>query len=117
MDIRELVRALMRGDLLTARQFVADAQRSEFRWEMVTEPADLNNVEMVIAAAVVELLAQRAETPAPQWTHRVAGLGEPLILDPGLDGMPRSFARAKIDGPEPLLKRNLVALPDFLAVA
>jgi hypothetical protein len=40
-----------------------------------------------------------------------------LILDPGLDQMPRSFAHAKAAGPEPLRRRNLIALPDFLDVA
>ena len=34
-----------------------------------------------------------------------------------LEEMPRSFARAKSEGPEPLRKRNLLALPDFLDVA
>jgi hypothetical protein len=42
---------------------------------------------------------------------------EPFILDPGLDQMPRSLALAKAAGPEPLRKRNLFALPDFLDVA
>jgi len=117
MDIRNLVEALLAGDLLAARQFVADARRARVQWRHVPEPADLKDRELTVAAAVVELLAQRAGEAAPAWTSQVGPLGELLVLDPGLEQMPRSFARAKASGPEALLKRNLVALPDFLDVA
>jgi hypothetical protein len=117
MEISELVRAILVGDLLTARQAVADAQRMHCRWDALPHPDDLTGLEIVVAAAIVELLAARAGSSAPDWTQRVAGLSEPLILDPGLEQMPRSFAHAKAAGPEPLRRRNLVALPDFLAVA
>jgi hypothetical protein len=48
---------------------------------------------------------------------KVGALQYPVVLDPGLEKMPRSFARAKKEAPEPLRRRNLVALPDFLDVA
>lgn len=117
MDIHDLVHALLAGDLLTARQWVADAQRTSVRWQSLEQPVDLNERELSVAAAVVELLASRAGQRAPAWTTDVGAVRDLLVLDPGLEQMPRSFARAKAAGPEALLKRNIVALPDFLAVA
>jgi hypothetical protein len=117
MDIRDMVHALLAGDLLTARQWVADAQRTRVSWQDLEQPVDLNEMEMSVAAAVVELLASRAGQIAPPWTPAVGAVRELLVLDPGLEQMPRSFARAKAAGPESLLKRNIIALPDFLAVA
>jgi len=117
MDVNELVRALMAGDLLSARQSVADARRAGVQWERLDPPEGLSDPEMSVAAGVVELLASRAGATAPPWTKAVGGVRELLILDPGLEQMPRSFAHAKAAGPEALRKRNLIALPDFLDVA
>jgi len=117
MDVNELVRALVTGDLLSARQSVADAQRVGVQWEHLAPPRGLSDLEMSVAAGIVELLASRVGAKAPPWTKEVGGVQEMLILDPGLEQMPRSFAHAKAAGPEALRKRNLIALPDFLDVA
>lgn len=117
MDLRELVNALLAGDLLTARQFVTDAGREDVVWEYVEQPHGLDERELCVAAGVVELLASRAGKAPPAWTKQVGPVHEPVVLDPGLEQMPRSFARAKSAGPEPLRRRNLIALPDFLDVA
>lgn len=116
MDIRDLVHALTRGDLLAARQWTADARRANLRWELIAQPVGLTEHEASIAAAMVELFASRAGVAAP-WTSTVAGVQEPIVLDPGLEQMPRSFARAKATAPDALRRRNLIALPEFLDVA
>ena|SRR5687768_11683082 len=117
MDVRELVQAVLSGDLLTARQWVADAYRAHVQWEHLPRPVDLTECEMSVAAGIVELLASRAGGTPPPWTNTIGAVREQLVLDPGLEEMPRSFAVAKIAAPEPLRRRNLVALPDFLDVA
>jgi hypothetical protein len=117
MNVRELVRAVLAGDLLTARQCVADARRMDVQWQQLARPLDLNDEELSVAAALVELLATRMGATAPAWTSDVGGVPHVLVLDPGLEQMPRSFARAKTAGPEALLKRNMIALRDFLDVA
>jgi hypothetical protein len=117
MDLRDLVRAIFDGDLLRARQYVADFHRRKVRWEQMEQPLDLNACEMSLAAGLVELLAARSGGVAPAWTKTVGPAAEILVLDPGLEKMPRSFAHAKAAGPESLRKRNLIALPDFLDVA
>jgi hypothetical protein len=117
MDVRELVRSILDGDLLTAREWVSEARRSRLPWMELQEPSGLSEQEMSVAAAVVELLSARSGAEPPPWTANVGAVRNPFVLDPGLEKMPRSFAHAKSDGPEPLRKRNLVALPDFLDVA
>ncbi|HEV2721224.1 MAG TPA: hypothetical protein VG323_14475 [Thermoanaerobaculia bacterium] len=116
MELPDLVRAVLAGDLITARQWVADAYRSGLNWEEINPPEGLDNREMSVAAGIAELLALRRGATPPRWARTIGASTEPLILDPGLEQMPRSFARAKREGPEPLRKRNLVALPDFLDV-
>lgn len=117
MDIPELVRAILAGDLITARQLVADGHRTPIRWDQLEQPLGLSERELVVAAGVTELLALRAGGTPPSWTQAVGPAREMVVLDPGLEQMPRSFARAKTSGPEALRSRNLVALPDFLDVA
>ena len=117
MDLRVLVEAILSGDLLTARQWVADARRERVNWARFECPSDFAAREITVAAGLIELLARRAGEKPPAWTEAVGAEREPLVLDPGLEQMPRSLARAKSSGPEPLRKRNLLALPDFLDVA
>jgi hypothetical protein len=117
MELPDLVRAVLAGDLIAARQWVADAHRAGLKWEHLDRPDDLDDREMTVAAGIAELLAGRHGASPPPWTVTVGSSAEPVILDPGLEQMPRSFAYAKLKGPEALRKRNLVALPDFLDVA
>jgi hypothetical protein len=116
MELRDLVRAILQGDLLTARQWVADAHRSHLKWEDCERPNGMDERELAVAAGLAELLAQRVGAQPPSWTGLVGAHREPLMLDPGIESMPRTLARAKSHGPESLRKRNLFALPDFLDI-
>jgi hypothetical protein len=117
MIIRDLVEAILSGDLLAARQWVADALRANVVWSDLERPSGLSERELVVAGGMVELLATRGGALPPRWTGDIGAEDQPLVLDPGLERMPRSFERARTAGPEPLRKRNLIALPDFLDVA
>jgi hypothetical protein len=108
--------AILSGNLLVARQWVADARRSHLQWAACSRPLGLDEREMAVAAGLAELLAARAGTAAPSWTAAVGASNEPLFLDPGLQAMPRSLERSKTHAPEALRRRNLYALPDFLDV-
>jgi len=116
MDLHDLVRAILAGDLLTARQWVADAQRAGVRWGNLQRPSGLDKRAMSVAADVAELLATRAGAAPPAWTATVGSTDEPLLLDPGLEDMPRTLAYAKAEGPEPFRRRNLIASADFLSI-
>ncbi len=117
MELRDLVEAILAGELLRARQWVADARREGIDWEAVGWLADVDDRALVVGAAVAELLAARAGSRPPSWTSTVGAHQEPIVLDPGLESMPRSFAYAKSHGPAPFRNRNLIVLPDFLDVA
>ena len=117
MDIRDLVRALLAFDTLAARQWVADALRAGFRWSLVSRPRDLSHRELVVAAAVVELLAERAGQEPPGWTERVAAAGEQILLVRAAQSMPRLRRLCEQQGPLPLRSRGILAPPDFLSVA
>ncbi|MBV8544897.1 MAG: hypothetical protein JO088_09130 [Acidobacteria bacterium] len=116
MDLRDPVRAILSGDLLTARQWVADAQRADVRWETLGRPSGLDEREMMVAAGLAELLATRAGATPPQWTASIGSSDELVFLDPGLQDMPRTLAHAKAEGPEPFRRRNLIASRDFLSI-
>lgn len=117
MELRELVDAALAGDLLRARQWVADARRDNVEWRSIEFPKGMDERSLAVGAALLELFADRAGANAPSWTADVGSLDNVVVLDPGLETMRRSFAFAKEHGPASLLKRNLVALPDFLHVA
>ena len=117
MELRDLVEAILAGDLLAARQWVDDARRAHVNWETLQCPHEFTGRQMTVAAGLVELFAHRAGEKPPTWTATVGAERDPVVLDPGLEDMPRSFAQAKALAPEPLRKRNLFALPDFLDVA
>jgi hypothetical protein len=116
MNLHELVRAILAGDLLAARQWVADAQRPPIQWSNVERPLGLNETELIVAAGLTELLAERAGMRAPSWTSSVGASPTLFVLDPGLQQMPRTFHRAKIAGPIALRNRNLIATAEFLEV-
>src|SRR4051812_42344343 len=67
MDLSDLVRSILRGDLLMARQWVADAHRAALRWEAVQFPGDLDPRELIVAAAIAEMLAERNGARPPAW--------------------------------------------------
>lgn len=45
MEIPDLVRAILDGQLLVARQWVADARRDQIDWEQLASPSGLNERE------------------------------------------------------------------------
>jgi len=71
MDVRELVHAILAGDLIGARQLVADVQRMNPKWEQIEQPLGLSERELTIAAGITELLALRAGGRPPLWTQAI----------------------------------------------
>lgn len=117
MDLRELVRALLAFDALTARQWVADSIRQGVDWASMPEPTDLDGVALGIAAGVAELLAARAGQAPPPWTGNVHAASTPVYLVKAARTMPRLRRLCEEEGPEPLRRRGILAPPEFLIVA
>lgn len=117
MDLRELVRAILSYDALTARQWVADSLRQAFVWASMPKPTDLDEVEMGVAAGVVELLASRVGQAPPSWTTTIEASPTPVFLVKAARTMPRLRRLCEDEGPEPLRRRGILAPPEFLTVA
>jgi hypothetical protein len=117
MDLLDLVNALLSYDALTARQWLADAERSGFAWSKVSAPAGLDPTASALAAGVTELLASRAGQPAPAWTAKVPAAPQGVFLVRAAETMPRLRALCEREGPEPLRRRRLFAPPEFLTLA
>lgn len=117
MDLRDLVRSLLAGDALSARQWVDDARRGGIRWTAVSEPAGLDATALAVAAGVVELLAGRVGQEPPLWVMSVGPAPEPVYLVHAALRMPRLRRACLEEGPEPLRRRRILAPPDFLTAA
>lgn len=118
MDLRDLVRALLRYDALTARQWLADAARAGFVWTAVPAPAaDMDDTERAVAAGVAELLAARARQPPPAWAADIPPAPRSLFLVRSAATMPRLREGCEHEGPESLRRRGILAPPDFLTIA
>ena len=110
MDLRDVVKAVLSGDALEARQWVLDARSVD--WTLVPRPTDLLEDELALAAALVELLAERSGQAAPAWTAQVGPAHAPLCLLRGAG--PRLRKRLELESPEPMRRRNLFAPSDYL---
>jgi hypothetical protein len=117
MDLRELVRAILSYDALTARQWVADSLRQGVVWTSMPQPTDLDEVGMGVAAGVVELLASRAGQVPPSWVRTIEASRTPVYLVKAALTMPRLRRLCEEEGPEPLRRRGILAPPEFLKVA
>ena len=117
MDLRDLVRALIERDTLSARQWVADADRAAFDWSLVAKPSDLDALGLAVAAALVEMMTARRGTSAPIWTSAIPPAPEPVYLVRAAESLPRLRRLCEEEGPEPLRRRRLLAPPDFLTAA
>jgi hypothetical protein len=117
MDLSDVVRAILRFDALSARQWVADAARAGVTWSEVPAPLGLDQTECAVAAGVVELMAARAGQAPPAWTADIPPAPRPLFLVRSAATMPRLRVACELEGPEPLRRRGLLAPPDFLTIA
>lgn len=117
MELHDLVRALLDYDPLTARQWVADAKRSDLDWTNIEQPAGLAEDELSLAAGLVEMLSLRAGKTCPGWAGEIGPSPQIIFLVQAAESMPRLRRLCEEEGPLPLRRRGFLAPPDFLAVA
>ncbi|MFA5158783.1 MAG: hypothetical protein WC451_06415 [Patescibacteria group bacterium] len=115
MDVRDLVTALLRGETLTARQWVQDSVREGFKWGEVSAPTGLSDREMVVAAALTDLFADRANVSRPGWTFNIGAAEGPIWLV--RNDLPRFADRVKGEVPEALRSKRVFAPANFLLFA
>jgi hypothetical protein len=115
MDPRDLVQAAMRGDDLATRQWVKDAKRARVDFSQVAEP-NLDGDARVVAAALVELFAQRQGRQAPAWTQQAGHASKPIFLVQTARSYKALRRLSERTTPRALRERNVFALGDYLDV-
>jgi hypothetical protein len=117
VDLRDLVRALLSYDALSARVWLTEARRKQVEWSSIAAPTDATPTELALAAGLVELMAQRDGQAPPPWTASVGRSPTRIYLVRAAADMPRLRRLCEEEGPEPLKRRDLLAPPDFLDAA
>lgn len=115
VTIEPLVEAALERDNLRLRSLVQDLLHSNIRLAQIPRPETDDQRALVIAAALLELFAERTGQPAPDWTSSVGATPEPMFLVEAAARMKRLRTLCETAAPIPLRKRRLYAPPDFLA--
>jgi hypothetical protein len=117
MDPRELLRVVLDGDALAARQWVRDAESAEFQWSQVPPFESGDRTELAVYAGLLELLAERHGARPPSWTSQVGPAPRPVLLVKAAEKSNRMRVRLEKESPEPLRRRSVLAPPDYLKTA
>jgi hypothetical protein len=116
MNPRDLVAAAVQGDDLTARQLVKDAAREGFSWAHAPALDFTGLRDRAVYASLVELQSSRAGQAPPDWTRDVGAAPEQVFLVRAAQTSNAVLRESLENTPEPLKKRNIFALPDYLKV-
>lgn len=114
MELADFVRAILGEAHLEARQWVLDA--ADLDWAHVPRP-DLDGDALALAAGLAELMAERRRVNAPAWTSEVGAASAPMFLAPSARTMPRTRRLCETEGPLPLRRRRIYALPHCFTFA
>lgn len=106
--------AILANDALSVRSLVQDWLRSAPVFAIESTPISTDARVRVVAAAVVELLAERAGQPAPTWAAAESHLPVPLFLVEAASRSPKLRARVERESPEALRKHNVFAPAGYL---
>jgi len=115
--LEQMAEAAISRDAIRLRSLVQDWTRSAIPVSEFQRPIQLDAKALVIAAALVELLAERRGEVPPQWTQAIGGLAEPFFLVEAAASMKRLRLLCETQSPEPLRRRQLYAPPHFLEFA
>lgn len=115
--IEQLAEAAVLRDALAVRSLAQDLLHQHALLSTVPLPLGVDERARIVAAALVELLAQRRNEPPPTWTASLGALDEPFYLVAAALRMPRLRSICEQESPEPLRRRNLFAPPDYLTFA
>lgn len=115
--IEELARAALDGNALELRSLTQDWLRENPRIGNVPPPNTADPDLRVVAAALVELMAERASQSPPTWTGRVGAMRQPMFLLKSAATMRRLRQQCESESPAPLRRRRLFAPANYLCFA
>jgi hypothetical protein len=114
--LAEIVQAARRGDDLVVRQWAADCRHERVDWSILKRPSNIEGNDLAVAAALVEVMAANAVQSPPAWTGNVGAASEDVYLVPSAREMRRTREMCQTQGPEPMRKRRILALPGYLTI-
>jgi hypothetical protein len=117
VTLEALAEAALQRESLHLRSLVQDFLREHPHLADIPRPAGDNPQVLGTAAALLELLAERTDQIAPDWTAEIGAVPEPVFLLEAATRMRHLRALCETEAPEPLRKRGLFAPPDFLTFA
>lgn len=115
--LEDLAEAALAGDALQLRQLAQNWLRENPHLQICPPPRSDDPRITIVAAALIELFAERLNQKPPTWTAQIPGLPNPLYLLKSAQTMPRLRTMCQAESPPPLRKRNLFAPANFLSFA
>ena len=115
--VDELAEVAISGDALLLRSVARDWLRDNRQFPMIPPPKTTDPKRRAVAAALVEMFAERANQSAPHWTRDVVSSPEPLFLLREALKMRRLHQLCEEESPLPLRRRRIYAPPNFLSFA
>lgn len=108
---------LLEYDDFHLRLYVQAWLREEPQFTAMPQPTSADLRILCVAAALIELLAQRAGQAPPPWTTAMGALPEPFFVMRFAErpGFTRDLCLN--ESPEPFRRRNIFAPPNFLEMA
>ena len=117
VGLEQLAAAALAGDALGLRSLVQDWLADNPRLAECPRPPSNDPEVLAVAAALVELFAQRAGQAPPDWSGRIGPLAQPRFLVRAAATMRRLRQMCETESPAPLRRRNLYAPANFLQFA
>lgn len=115
--LEELAQAALAGDALRVRSLSQDWLRENPNMRSIDAPESIDPNVRAVAAAFVELFADRLGHSPPPWAAEVPAASEPLFLLKEARTMRRLRVLCLEHSPLPLRRRKLYAPPDYLSFA
>jgi hypothetical protein len=117
VQVEQLAEAALAGDALKLRGLTQDFLRQPARLADSKPPISSDPLVSIVAAGLIELLAERRHEPPPPWANQIGAAHPPLYLVKAAHVMPRLRRLCESESPAPLRRRNLFAPPTFLEFA
>ncbi len=112
-----IANAILAYEDLHVRALTMEWLRHQLPLTEVPRPETDDARVLAVAAAIVELLAQRAGETPPAWTAEIGGLDEPFFVWPLTPRQTFTRNLCLTEAPEPLKKRNIYSPPNYLTFA
>lgn len=116
-SLEQIAEKALSGDALALRSMTQDWLRENPRLADCPRPGTDDPEILTVAAALVELFAQRSNQVPPSWSAEIGPLSHPRFLVRAAATMKHLRQMCLEESPDPLRRRKLYAPADFLRSA